>query len=564
MADAEVGILFKIIDKASAGLKGMTGNFKALDKTFQSLTGVSLSAAGGIALVGAAVQKAVKFVKESVAETVAYNKTIREMTQVTGLGADEISRIVQVGDDWGISIDAIRTSLAFMNKQGLTPSIDNLAKIADEYVAAKDKSAWANEAVKTLGRGYQTLIPILAKGGDALRAQTAAIDDNLIATEDSIRASRNYEVAVDDLQDTWTALKYEIGNEVLPVLTDLLTSTKELTDRNKEVTTTSEKLTISFKAGTISQEDYAKARHALMYETDGLVTAQLALDEANKDVFASATMLYPEETRLLDIYDDLNVTVPILSDAEGELTTETDKATEATKLASEAYWRANSAAQTLKNEGIDFLHSGIDSLVNEAMADFEGSMVETMALQAAWEYATGLITEAQYEQKVALSETLAPLEAMIKLVDSNALSLGSLKIAMEDGVVTEEELKKALEATGMSARDAAAYIATMQANIDKLTDKKITITTTFREEYFSSVPPGHGGPPGGHYGLDFIVPPGYPNDSYPIRAESGERVIVVPAGKQGNTNTFNVNLMGSGSAGRDVLSSVRLLEMLYG
>jgi hypothetical protein len=35
-------------------------------------------------------------------------------------------------------------------------------------------------------------------------------------------------------------------------------------------------------------------------------------------------------------------------------------------------------------------------------------------------------------------------------------------------------------------------------------------------------------------GADFIVPPGYPNDSFPLRAQSGERVIILPSGQAGN------------------------------
>jgi hypothetical protein len=49
-----------------------------------------------------------------------------------------------------------------------------------------------------------------------------------------------------------------------------------------------------------------------------------------------------------------------------------------------------------------------------------------------------------------------------------------------------------------------------------------------------------------------------------MNVETGERVIVIPQGKPGNTNNFNVSLTGSGNAGTDVLSSVRLLELLYG
>src|SRR4030043_1125502 len=98
------------------------------------------------------------------------------MTQTTGLSADVISRLIQVSDDWGISIDSARAALELMNKKGVSPSIDNLANIADEYVNATNKATFMEEATKKYGRSFGNLVPILAKGGDALREQTAAVD----------------------------------------------------------------------------------------------------------------------------------------------------------------------------------------------------------------------------------------------------------------------------------------------------------------------------------------------------------------------------------------------------
>ena len=41
-------------------------------------------------------------------------------------------------------------------------------------------------------------------------------------------------------------------------------------------------------------------------------------------------------------------------------------------------------------------------------------------------------------------------------------------------------------------------------------------------------------------GADFIVPPGYPNDSYPMRVQSGEHVIVIPRGETQSNPAGNV------------------------
>ena len=53
----------------------------------------------------------------------------------------------------------------------------------------------------------------------------------------------------------------------------------------------------------------------------------------------------------------------------------------------------------------------------------------------------------------------------------------------------------------------------------------------------------------GHSGADFTVPPGYPNDSFRMRVESGEHVQVTPKGQGKGGNTVNVTVYtGSGNA----------------
>jgi hypothetical protein len=71
---------------------------------------------------------------------------------------------------------------------------------------------------------------------------------------------------------------------------------------------------------------------------------------------------------------------------------------------------------------------------------------------------------------------------------------------------------------------------------DSYVNKVITITTVHKSIYESSG--GAGGNPAlgtvttveAASGIDFIVPPGFENDSFPMRVQSGEHVTVTPAG----------------------------------
>lgn len=282
------------------------GGLKTLGTNFQALTGFSLGAAGGIALIGETLHAGIQFLKDSVSETVDYNKTVREMMEVTGLAADEISRIIQVGDDWGISTGELRSALEMMNKKGVSPTIENLAKIADEYVNAEDKSAFAEEANKKYGRSFTTLVPLIAKGGDELRAWTDAVDDSLIATDESIAASREYEVAVDNLGDAWQGFKQTVGNAVIPILTDLLTGINDINNAIGEEKDITEEYRRLLKQGLVPEIQTTSAIvDEYGYTIEEAAGGTQAMKQAVDDYYASLKMAYPEEER----FGKLNVNV---------------------------------------------------------------------------------------------------------------------------------------------------------------------------------------------------------------------------------------------------------------
>jgi hypothetical protein len=61
-------------------------------------------------------------------------------------------------------------------------------------------------------------------GGDALKEQAEGIDDNMLATEESIEASREFEVILDNLGDTATGLGRKFATKLLPPLNDVLSA----------------------------------------------------------------------------------------------------------------------------------------------------------------------------------------------------------------------------------------------------------------------------------------------------------------------------------------------------
>lgn len=231
--------------------------------------------------IGATVAATLYTIKKgydaTVGVTVEYNKQIREGMQVTGMTAEAFSRLVQVADDWEISAEQITTSLAMMRQRGLQPSIESLADLAEEYVSAGDTAAFAEKATLRLGRGWKELAPILSLGRRGLLDAAAAIDESLIATEDSIAASETYRLRLDALNDQILALKYNIGNVLIPELVNLLPVTKDVVDWT----------TLETKTQKGVERQYALVAGQLRDVTDlyrTLTPEQLAVLTATKDL----------------------------------------------------------------------------------------------------------------------------------------------------------------------------------------------------------------------------------------------------------------------------------------
>lgn len=229
MADNTVKITFQAvvtqavgqIDKLKGGLEKL--NKSGIGQAVQGLTGfnlTSLGTAGAVVAVGNAVKKAVT-------EWSSYAEQMDKSAKLSGVSVEEMSRLTQAADDFRVSQDSLKTAMGMALKNGFTPTIENLAKLSDEFIAIKDPADRAALASKIFGRGWQEIAPLLLKGGDAIRAGTAAIEDNLVVTDAAVKQNNEYIKAMDDLDDAMTGFNNQMAKGVIPSWTkfvELLTS----------------------------------------------------------------------------------------------------------------------------------------------------------------------------------------------------------------------------------------------------------------------------------------------------------------------------------------------------
>jgi len=235
---------------------GLAKYGKQLDEVVRNLTGFSLAQVSAAAVI----TKGIAEVKKMVSETVEYANVVRKTSTALGITAEETSRVIQVFDDYGISVSQVETALSMAAKNGFAPSIENLAQLSDRILAMEDPTKRAAELNKIFGRSWADVSEILYQGGAAIRDQAAAVSDGLIMTDEAIKAAREYELALDDWNDAVMGVKVSIGNELIPILTRLIGVDRLLNTANDDLTG--------------SYSDYRKRINDIIRSTGQMLDAQ--------------------------------------------------------------------------------------------------------------------------------------------------------------------------------------------------------------------------------------------------------------------------------------------------
>src|SRR3989337_2695179 len=212
MAESKLSIVLEAKDKATPTLnKFNQGLGETAKKTDQIMAGfkdfTKVLGAGA-----AAIFTVSKGLDATIGSYVQYGQQVRELSTNLGISTEETSRLIQVSDDFKISVEEVRTSLQLAAKNGFEPSVENLAKLADRLQAMESPTERAAELSKIFGRNWAILNPLLAEGGDALRANAASIEDNLILSAECVAKTREWELALDEWQDRVEAAKIGVGS----------------------------------------------------------------------------------------------------------------------------------------------------------------------------------------------------------------------------------------------------------------------------------------------------------------------------------------------------------------
>jgi len=221
-----IQIPFEAYDNATASINKLDAKLDAFSKKRKENHAAAMKAAkeqeqadkqqeqfnrkiiAGAVAAGAAI---VKFGVDSYKTYQNYAQQVRDLSTISGTGAEETSRFLQVLDDYQISAEEATAATRFLTKQGLTPTIDTLAQLSDAYLALQDPMERNEFVLKNLGRGGMQWVNVLKQGGDALRAAGDDVNGWLLLSDEQIAKVEQQRLAMDALADSWQGLKVQAG-----------------------------------------------------------------------------------------------------------------------------------------------------------------------------------------------------------------------------------------------------------------------------------------------------------------------------------------------------------------
>jgi hypothetical protein len=504
---AEIGADTKGFDTGAAKVKGGLGSLA--------------SGFGGLltstALVTAGIAAVEKGFEQTVGSAQKYDQVIYGIMASTGGTADQTSRMVQVLDDAGVGFETVKKAMKEMGKDGIAPSMDELARLADEFVKIQDPAEKVKFQLDHFGKSGQDMARALSMGGAALRKMNDEMSGGLILTEENIKASEEYRKNLDTLNDSISGFQMKAGNEMIPVLNQIVTG-------------------MNYAAQ--GQEDYNRR-----------LQESIALNGDRGDRMNNILVLQMKETEeLYAARDAVNAHADALDNSISTL----EEHTGAVEIDDEA-------VKELTRSNSEFL--SIIGSITEQQSTYESQVAAINQ-----EYEEGKIT--MEERGIALQELADKQEEasnrmILSMLQQNlavdGLSTAEMKYLLETGMQWGIYSRSAVD-SAQAAIDKAAELEDEFLNLPTDHTMTITINTVGGMGTFEAPELAMRGRSVGvkrhASGGDFMIPMSYGNEGFKMgngdTASGGERVSITPRGQQPDNASIQLAaLVGAIPSARD-------------
>ena len=187
----------------------------------QTLSGIRTSYLAVAGAVGGVANAARQAYSQTIGQTQLYAASVRDLSLVTNQSAESTSRLIQVADDFELTASDLTTAARMMRDQGLSPNVETLARLSDEFRSLQDPAARSQFLMENFGRAGAGFANLMDQGSDAIRERSDSISDGLVLTAEDIVASERLRLAQDDLNDSFRTISTTLSTALIPGLAAL-------------------------------------------------------------------------------------------------------------------------------------------------------------------------------------------------------------------------------------------------------------------------------------------------------------------------------------------------------
>ena len=233
-----------VTNKATQGLKdfksavgeaqGFTGKLKAgVSSLGQTFSGAIPGPVGMAAAVGTAA----KVAGDAIMDYVNLGEQVGNFSVATGLATEDASRWLEVAGDLGVEAGTLESAIGKLNKSidpklfkdlgveiaktstGATDVNGTFLNVIDRLREIRDPAEQARVGAQLLGKGWQSVAPIIARSAKDIKEQLKDVADVKVFTDKEVKATQKMKASMNDLKDSSEELKLTLGQKLAPSAT---------------------------------------------------------------------------------------------------------------------------------------------------------------------------------------------------------------------------------------------------------------------------------------------------------------------------------------------------------
>lgn len=498
MPEVRAQLIISARDEATAVMQGVgqsTQNVGTQTKE-TSLKFTELYSAVRLAEMGLRVVK--DAYDQTVGPTLKLADSVRNLSEMTGISAEESSKLVYAANVTGVSVTSLETAikasirtLQSHKSAGIEPNIEGLAQLSDRYLAIQDPILRTKFLMDNFGRSgadMQELMQLGSNGIKQLGDQASAA--GVVMSGPAVDAAYKYEQSIHKLDAAFLGLKVSIGEKIIPVLSSVADAMNENITLQDRITQAQQLGIDTSKIVNYTYQDGLKIitnTKEANYELGLAIDAKRAAGQSDNIVMANNILLHQQEAEVVkeeaDKYYELQHSIWLASNAHDAATIKTYAAIQVERE------RLNAQKDAIEDQRLQaYMSNVIDSAQKSYLDTVKASQPEIDKLTqqiADMTAANGMeittVVKGTYSQEdfniateraaLAQDKYQAALQGTVdkhgKLHKANDLTLEGLRIAAE---AAQNQVDKMEKKMGSSTTTTADYTNALKDAKDKLSD----------------------------------------------------------------------------------------------